>query len=54
MEAKLSKAGSVEVGEGIEANRLGSIPVKVGLEETTQKSGSESGGFRGVCSELVN
>lgn len=52
MEAKLSKAGSVEVGEGIGANRLGSIPVKVGLEETTQKS--ESGGFRGVCSELVN
>lgn len=52
MEAKLSKASSVEVGEGIGATRLGSNPVKVGLEERTHKS--ESGGFRGVCSELVN
>lgn len=39
-------------GRGFGANRLGSIPVKVGLEEMTQKS--ESGGFRGVCSELGN
>lgn len=42
MEAKLSKVGSVEVGEGIGANPLGSISVKVGLEEMTQKSESQA------------